>query len=100
MGAAIDSMVSPGCIVSGGRVRRSVLAPFVRVNSYSDVDSSIVMPHAVIGRYSRVRRAIIDEGVVLPENSSVGFDPEADRAMGRVVTESGITVVPSPVQRA
>ncbi|MDQ1474021.1 MAG: glucose-phosphate adenylyltransferase [Bryobacterales bacterium] len=99
MGAAIDSMVSPGCIVSGGRVRRSVLAPFVRVNSYSDVDSSIVMPHAVIGRYSRVRRAILDEGVVLPENSSVGFDPEADRAMGRVVTESGITVVPSPVHR-
>lgn len=93
MGAAIDSMVSPGCIVSGGRVRRSILAPFVRVNSYSDVDSSIVMPHAIIGRYSRVRRAIIDAGVVLPENSSVGFDAEADRAMGRVVTESGITVV-------
>jgi len=100
MGAAIDSIVSPGCIVSGGRVRRSVLAPFVRVNSYSDVDSSIVMPHAVIGRYSRVRRAIVDEGVVLPENSSVGFDREADLAMGRVVTESGITVVPSPMARA
>jgi glucose-1-phosphate adenylyltransferase len=99
MGAAIDSIVSPGCIVSGGRVRRSVLGPFVRVNSYSDVDSSIVMPHAVIGRYSRVRRAILDEGVVLPENSSVGFDREADLAMGRVVTESGITVVPSPMAR-
>ena len=99
MGSAIDSMVSPGCIVSGGRVRGSVLAPFVRVNSYCDVDASILMPHAIIGRYSRVRRAIIDEGVVLPENSSVGFDAEADRALGRVVTESGITVVPGPVSR-
>ena len=96
MGTAVDSMVSPGCIVSGARVRKSVLAPFVRVNSYSEVDASIVMPRAVIGRYSRVRRAIIDEGVVLPENSTVGYDPEADRAMGRVVTESGITVVPAP----
>src|SRR5260370_37920199 len=74
MDTAIDSMVSPGCIVSGARVRKSVLAPFVRINSYSDVDASIVMPHSVIGRYSRVRRAIIDEGVVLPENSSVGYD--------------------------
>jgi len=93
-------MVSPGCIVSGGRVRRSVLAPFVRVNSYSDVDGSIVMPHAVIGRYSRVRRAIIDEGVVLAENSSVGYDRESDLAQGRVVTESGITVVPARHPRA
>jgi glucose-1-phosphate adenylyltransferase len=100
MGAAIDSMVSPGCIVSGGRVRRSVLAPFVRVNSYSDVDASIIMPRAVIGRYSRVRRAIIDEGVVLPENSTVGYDTEADRALGRVVTESGITVVPAAPPRS
>jgi glucose-1-phosphate adenylyltransferase len=99
MGAAIDSIVAPGCIVSGGRVRRSVLGPFVRVNSYSDVESSILMPHAIVGRYSRVRRAILDEGVVLPENSSVGFDPEEDRALGRVVTESGITVVPSPMYR-
>ena len=96
MGSAIDSMVSPGCIVSGGRVRRCVLAPFVRVNSYCEVEESIMMPHVVIGRYSRVRRAILDQGVILPENSSVGFDPEEDRALGRVVTESGITVVPAP----
>ena len=96
MGSAIDSMVSPGCIVSGGRVRRCVLAPFVRVNSYCEVEESIMMPHVVIGRYSRVRRAILDQGVILPENSSVGFDPEEDRALGRVVTESGITGVPAP----
>jgi glucose-1-phosphate adenylyltransferase len=95
MGTAIDSMVSPGCIVSGARIRRSVLAPFVRVNSYCEVDDSIVMPNVIIGRYSRVRRAIIDHGVVLPENSNVGLDAVADRAKGWLVTDSGITVVPS-----
>jgi glucose-1-phosphate adenylyltransferase len=96
MGVAVDSIVSPGCIISGGRVSRSVLSPFVRVNSYCQVDQSILLPRASIGRYCRIRRAIIDQDVVLPENSEVGFDPEEDRALGRVVTPSGITVVPSP----
>jgi glucose-1-phosphate adenylyltransferase len=95
MGIAIDSIVSPGVIVSGGRVNKSVLAPFVRVNSYSEVDDSILMPGVNVGRYSRIRRAIVDEGVVLPENSRVGFNPEEDRSRGWLVTDSGITVVPS-----
>lgn len=97
MGLAVDSIVSPGSIISGGRVNRSVLGPFVRVNSYCEIDESILLPRTTIGRYSRVRRAIIGEDVVLPENSRVGFDVEEDRALGRVVTESGITVVPSPL---
>ena len=96
MGLAVDSIVSPGCIISGGRVNRSVLGPFVRVNSYCEIDQAILMPRVTVGRYSRVRRAILDEDVVLPENSRVGFDAEEDRALGRVVTESGITIVPSP----
>jgi glucose-1-phosphate adenylyltransferase len=100
MGLAVDSIVSPGCIISGGRVNRSVLAPFVRVNSYCGIDESILLPRVTIGRYSRVRRAIIGEDVTLPENSRVGFDAEEDRAQGRVVTESGITVVPSPATAA
>ncbi len=100
MGLAVDSIISPGCIVSGGRVNRSVMAPFVRVNSYCDITDSILMPHVTVGRYSRVERAILDEYVVLPEHSRVGVDPEEDRALGRVVTESGITVVPSPVLRS
>jgi glucose-1-phosphate adenylyltransferase len=100
MGLATDSIISPGCIVSGGRVNRSVMAPFVRVNSYCDVTDSILMPHVTVGRYSRVERAILDEFVVLPEHSRVGVDPDEDRAMGRVVTESGITVVPSPILRS
>ncbi len=99
MGIAIDSIVAPGVIVSGGRVNRSVLAPFVRVNSYSEIEDSILMPRVKVGRYSRVRRAILDEDVVLPENSRVGFDAEEDRKKGWLVTESGITVVPSPVPR-
>jgi glucose-1-phosphate adenylyltransferase len=100
MGIAADSIVSPGCIVSGGRVTRSVLSPFVRVNSYSEVEESILMPNVQVGRYSRIRRAILDEFVIIPENSRVGFDPEEDRSLGRVVTETGITVVASPVPRA
>jgi glucose-1-phosphate adenylyltransferase len=100
MGLAVDSMVSPGCIVSGGRVTRSVLAPFVRVNSYCEIDESILMPRVTVGRYSRVRRAILGEDVVLEENSRVGFDRDEDRAKGCVVTDSGITVVPSPLLKS
>jgi glucose-1-phosphate adenylyltransferase len=95
MGVALDSIVCAGCVISGGRVVRSVLSPAVRVNSYCEVEYSILMPRVEIGRYSRVRRAIIDSGAHIPESSSIGFDPEADRAAGYTVTESGIVVVPS-----
>ena len=93
MGVALDSIVSSGCIVSGGRVVRSVLSPGVRVNSFCEVEFSILMPGAEIGRYSRIRRAIIGAGVKIPESSTIGFDTEADRAKGHYVTDSGIVVV-------
>jgi glucose-1-phosphate adenylyltransferase len=93
MGVAIDSIVSAGCIVSGGRVLHSVLSPGVRVNSYCEVEYSILMPGVEIGRYSRIRRAIINTGVKLPDSSVIGFDLEADRAKGYCVTEGGIVVV-------
>jgi glucose-1-phosphate adenylyltransferase len=93
MGVAIDSIVSAGCIISGGRVMRSVLSPGVRVNSYCEVEYSILMPNVEIGRYSRVARAIIDTGVNVPESSVLGFDPAEDRRNGHYVTESGIVVV-------
>jgi glucose-1-phosphate adenylyltransferase len=93
MGIAVDSVVSAGCIVSGGRVMHSVLSPGVRVNSYCEVEYSILLPGAEIGRYSRIRRAIINTGVKIPESSAIGFDPETDRANGHTVTEGGITVV-------
>ena len=94
MGVALDSIVCGGCVISGGRVVRSVLSPGVRVNSYCEVEYSILMPKVEIGRYSRMRRAIVDAGVKIPESSSIGFDAGADRAAGYTVTESGIVVVP------
>jgi glucose-1-phosphate adenylyltransferase len=92
MGMAIDSIVCPGCILSGGTVRNCVLSPDVRVNSYTTVDSSIIFSHVNIGRHCRIRRAIIDRDVQIPEGTVIGFDPEQD-AKNFVVTESGITVV-------
>ncbi len=93
MGVAMDSIVSAGCIVSGGRVLRSVLSPGVRVNSYCEVEFSILMPDVEIGRWSRLRRAIVNTGVKIPESSTIGFDLEADRAKGYTVTEAGVVVV-------
>src|SRR3989475_489703 len=91
-GTALDSIVSSGCIVSGSTVRNSVLSPDVRVNSYSEVDASILFSHVNIGRHCHVRKAIIDRDVHIPEGTTIGFDPEADRQR-YFVTESGITVV-------
>ncbi len=93
MGIAADSIVAPGCIVSGGRVMNSVLSPAVRINSYSEVEASILFSGVNVGRYSRIRRAIIDRGVTIPEHTDIGFDPELDRSRGYHVTESGIVVV-------
>ena len=93
MGVAIDSIVSAGSIISGGRVLHSVLSPGVRVNSYCEVEYSILMPGVDIGRYSRIRRAIINTGVKIPESSVIGFDLDQDRARGHSVTDGGIVVV-------
>ncbi|MGA2962512.1 MAG: glucose-1-phosphate adenylyltransferase [Candidatus Korobacteraceae bacterium] len=91
-GTALDSLVSSGCIISGGSVRDSVLSPNVRVNSYAEVESSIVFSHVDIGRHCRIRRAIIDRDVHIPEGTVIGYDTESDRQK-YFVTESGITVV-------
>jgi len=92
MGVSLDSIVSTGCIISGGAVRSSVLSPDVRVNSYSEVDASIVFSHVNIGRHCRIRKAIIDRDVHIPEGTVIGYDTEADRQR-YFVTDSGITVV-------
>ncbi len=91
-GLAVDSVISPGCIVSGGRVRNSVLGYDVRVNSFCDVQHSLLYNHVNIGRHSRIRRAIIDRHVDLPERSVIGYDLEADRRRYHV-TPAGIVVV-------
>jgi glucose-1-phosphate adenylyltransferase len=94
MGIGVDSVVSAGCIISGGRVFRCVLSPGVRVNSYCVVEESIILHNARIGRYSRIKRAIIGANAVIPEGSTIGYDLDEDRAKGYTVTDSGIVVVP------
>src|SRR4051812_39047306 len=83
-GEALDSMVCQGCIVSGGHVRRSVLSPTVRVNSYARVEESILFGGVDVGRHCRIRRAIIDKDVKLPAGTAIGHDPEQDRRRGFV----------------
>jgi glucose-1-phosphate adenylyltransferase len=92
MGAALDSIVASGCVISGGRVDRSVLGLDVRVNSYSHVENSIIFNHVNVGRHSRVRNAIIDRHVTLPERTEIGYDAEADRQRF-YVSENGVVVV-------
>ena len=92
-GVALDSIVSPGCIISGGRVERSILSPQVRVNSYAHVSDSIFFEGVNIGRHAKVRRAIIDKGVHIPENVEIGYDLEADKARGFVVSPGGVVVI-------
>jgi glucose-1-phosphate adenylyltransferase len=97
MGIAVDSIVSMGSIVSGGRVTNSILSPDVRVNSYTEVEDSILFSHVDIGRYSRIRRAIIDRQIQVPEGTEIGFNLEEDRKKYHV-TDTGIVVV-IPEQR-
>ncbi|VTU01393.1 glucose-1-phosphate adenylyltransferase : Glucose-1-phosphate adenylyltransferase OS=Blastopirellula marina DSM 3645 GN=glgC PE=3 SV=1: NTP_transferase [Gemmataceae bacterium] len=92
-GEAHDSIVCTGSIVSGGQVRRSILSPGVRVNSYAVVEDSILFDHVDVGRYCRVRRAIIDKEVKLPPYTVLGYDTEFDRRRGFTITEGGIVVV-------
>jgi len=92
MGVALDSIVSSGCVISGGRVTRSVLGLDVRVNSYCQVENSIFFNHVNIGRHSRIRNAIIDRHVSLPERTEIGYDAEADRKRFHV-SDGGVVVV-------
>jgi glucose-1-phosphate adenylyltransferase len=86
-------MVSNGVIVSGGNVRKSVLSPGVRVDSWARVERSVILDGTRIGRSAVVSNAILDKNVVVPEGVHVGVDKDADRERGFVVSEGGITVV-------
>ena len=92
LGIALDSLVSGGCIVSGGRVQNSVLSQNVRVNSYSEVYDSVVMENVDIGRHCRIKRAIIDKDVVIPPGTTIGYDLEKD-SKRFTVSPGGIVVV-------
>ena len=92
LGIALDSIVSHGCIISGGRVRNSVLSPNVRINSYAEVSESVVMENVEIGRRCRIRRAIIDKDVKIPPGTVIGYDPAADSKRFHV-SPGGIVVI-------
>jgi glucose-1-phosphate adenylyltransferase len=92
-GMAVDSMVSGGCIISGATVRHSLLFSSVRVNSYSTVQDSVVLPNVEIGRNCHVRRAVIDRWCRVAPGTRIGFDRAADEAAGFHVSEGGITLV-------
>jgi len=94
MGRATDSMISPGCIISGGNVHRSVLGPSVRVHSWADVHECVLGDSVDIARHAHVRRAVFDKGVTVAPRARVGFDHEHDRARGLTVTERGIVAAP------
>ena len=91
-GMAINSIITAGVIISGASVSNSVLSQDVRVNSYSEVDSSIIFSHVQIGRHCRIRRAIIDRDVHIPEGTVIGYDPVEDKRR-YFVTPSGLTIV-------
>ncbi len=93
VGRAVESLVSPGVIVSGGDVRRSILSPGVRVHSGAEVHGAVLMNGVDVGRGARVGRAILDKNVVVWPGATVGVDPAADRARGIHVTEGGVAVV-------
>ena len=94
VGMATNSMVSEGCIVSGGTISRCVLSPEVRINSFSSVSDSILMENVSIGRHSEIRKAIIDKNVIVPSYTKIGVNREDDIARGFYVSEGGVTVVP------
>jgi len=93
VGIATDSMVSEGCIISGGHVDRSILGLRVRVNSFSSVSESVLFDDVEVGRNARLRRTIVDKGVLIPPGTTLGYDLEEDRKRF-VVSAEGVVVIP------
>jgi glucose-1-phosphate adenylyltransferase len=93
VGIATESLVSLGCIISGGRIHRSVLSNRVRVNSFSHVEESVLFENVIIGRHAKIRRAIIDKDVEVPAGAEIGYNLEEDKKRW-YVSEGGIVVIP------
>ena len=94
VGMATNSMVSEGCIISGGSISRCILSPLVIINSFANVTDSILMENVNVGRYCEIKKAIIDKNVTIPPYTKIGFDIEEDKNRGFLVSQGGITVVP------
>lgn len=93
VGKALDSLLSPGCIISGGILKRSVISPYVKVNSYCEIEESIIMHGCNIGREAKIKKAILDKNVKIPPGFTVGYDLEADKKRF-FVSDQGVVVVP------
>ena len=92
-GHAVDSIVCPGTIISGGRVERSILSSGVRVNSFAVVEDSILFANVDVGRHAKIRRAIVEKNVSIPPGVEIGYDADRDRSRGFNVTAYGITII-------
>jgi glucose-1-phosphate adenylyltransferase len=92
-GHAIESLVSPGCIVSGGEVRQSVVSPGVHVHSRAVVEGAVLLNGVDVGRGAHLRRVIVDKGVVIPPGTRIGVDHEEDRERGFHVSDAGVVVL-------
>ncbi|PCK08579.1 MAG: glucose-1-phosphate adenylyltransferase [Alteromonadaceae bacterium] len=92
-GFAVDSMVSGGCIISGGKINRSLLFSNVRVHSYTDIHESLLLPDVEVHRHAKLKRVIIDSQCKIPEGMVIGYDHEHDRARGFRVTKKGVVLV-------
>ncbi|MEM8913233.1 MAG: glucose-1-phosphate adenylyltransferase [Planctomycetota bacterium] len=92
-GEAHDSIVCQGAILSGGSVKRSIIGAGCRINSYANVEDSILFEDVTVGRHSRLRRVIVDKGVTIPPETEIGYDRAADEARGLTVTDSGLVVI-------
>ncbi|MCA9062105.1 MAG: glucose-1-phosphate adenylyltransferase [Planctomycetaceae bacterium] len=98
VGHATDSLVCSGTIISGGYVDRCIISPQVTIHSYATAKECILLEGADVGRHSRIRRAIVDKWVKIPEGTRIGYDREEDLARGLTVTDDGIVVVPRNVR--
>lgn len=92
-GMAVDSMVSGGCIVSGGKIKKSLLFTDVRVHSFTEIERSVILPDVIINRGAKIKKAIIDGGCVIPEGMVIGHSKNDDLARGFRVTDKGVVLV-------
>lgn len=92
MGAALDSIVGAGTIISGAHIERTVCSPLVRAHSYARIEDSVLFPRVVVGRGAHLRRCIVDKGVTIPPGEVIGEDPKRD-AERFAVSDGGVIVV-------
>ena len=97
VGMALNSIISNGCIISGGNVRRSILSPRVTIHSFAEIEDSILLERVDVGRNAKIKRTIIDKEVEIPPGMEIGYHLEDD-AKRFTVTPSGIVVVPKGIR--